>query len=324
MNKAPRGTTVAFQGVHGAYSEMACRQLFGVGIKTVPCETFEAVFAAVESGQVRYGVLPIENSLAGSIHLNYDLLAQHDLPIVGETHLRVRHCLLCHPSTSRDKITEVRSHPQALAQCSGLFAVKPRPAKETAKSRAAHPTLKPVVWFDTAGAAQSLVEEKPAHVAAIASEWAAQLYKLKILDQGIANQPFNFTRFLAITKPAKSKPAPGKAKRSETARSRTKRDDVATLKTSIAYIPPVNEVGVLFKVLGIFALRQIDLVKIESRPNPLKPFEYRFYLDLIGDAETGPLSKALDQLREIGGELQVLGSYPAGEAPNPSQTKAEQ
>jgi prephenate dehydratase len=317
MSKAPRGTTVAFQGVHGAYSEMACRQLFGAGIKTVPCETFEAVFAAVERGQVRYGVLPIENSLAGSIHLNYDLLAQHDLPIVGETHLRVRHCLLCHPSTSRDKITEVRSHPQALAQCSGLFAVKKRGAKSGNRA-ATKPALKPVVWFDTAGAAQSLVEEKPAHVAAIASEWAAQLYKLKILDQGIANQPFNFTRFLAITKPALQKPAKGKA-----APSRAKRNDAATLKTSIAYIPPVNEVGVLFKVLGIFALRQIDLVKIESRPNPLKPFEYRFYLDLIGDAHVGPLSKALDQLREIGGELQVLGTYPAGEAPTPSSTKAE-
>jgi prephenate dehydratase len=278
----------AFQGVHGAYSELACRQLLGDKVKTLPCETFEQVFAAVAEGRADRGVLPIENSLAGSIHLNYDLLVQNDLPIVGETHLRVRHCLLCHPSTKLADIREVRSHPQALAQCSGFFA----------KHASGKGSIKPIVWFDTAGAAQSLAEEKPATVGAIASEFSAQLYGLKVLDKAIANQEFNFTRFLAISRKASAPTS-------------------APTKTSVAYIPPVNEVGILFKVLGVFALRGISLVKIESRPNPLRPFEYRFYLDLEGDARQGSLKKALDHLQELGGELRVLGSFPSAEPPKP-------
>lgn len=289
----------AFQGVPGAYSHLACRQLLGDKTRVLPCETFDQVFAAVASGKAQRGVLPIENSLAGSIHQNYDLLVQHDLSIVGETHLRVRHCLLCHPDTKREALTEVRSHPQALAQCSSFFA------KHADGKRA----VKPVVWFDTAGAAKSLIADKAetvGHVGAIAGEFAAELYGLKILDRHIANQEVNFTRFLAIAKkPVKIPPG-------------------TTAKTSIAYMPPRNEVGVLFKVLGVFALRGIDLGKIESRPNPLRPFEYRFYLDIHGDAATGPVSKALDHLRELGGELRVLGSYAAAkpEASEPSPRKA--
>lgn len=304
MIQVPRGATVAFQGVHGAYSEMACRNLLGTGIKTLPCETFDAVFAAVAAGKARFGVVPIENSLAGSIHQNYDLLAQHDLPIVGETHLRVRHCLLCHPKTSRSAITEVRSHPQALAQCSGLFATQAGKGGSNS-GRSGKTALKPVVWFDTAGAAQSLVDEKPMHVAAIASELAAQLYGLKILDRNIANQPENFTRFLAITKPKQAAKSNAKVKKPAASKQADR------LKTSIAYVPPANEVGMLFKVLGVFALRGIDLVKIESRPDTLKPFEYRFYLDLVGDAKQGSLGKALDHLRDLGGDLKILGTYPA-------------
>jgi prephenate dehydratase len=273
----------AFQGVHGAYSHLACRQLLGDKVATLPCETFDEVFAAVEFGRAQRGVLPIENSLAGSIHQNYDLLVQHDLCIVGETHLRVRHCLLVHPTATRATLREVRSHPQALAQCNAFFA------RNTA-DKTRHP-VKPMVWFDTAGAAKSLADEKPLHVGAIAGEFAAELYGLKVLDRNIANQEVNFTRFLAIAKKPVKIPA-----------------GIAA-KTSLAYMPPRNEVGVLFKVLGVFALRGIDLCKIESRPNPSHPFEYRFYLDIMGDAATGPVQKALDHLRELGGDLRVLGSY---------------
>jgi len=286
----------AFQGVHGAYSELACRQMLGDKVKTLPCETFEGVFEAVASGRAQRGVLPMENSLAGSIHQNYDLLVQYDLPVVAETHLRVKHCLLCHPSTRLSALTEVRSHPQALAQCNAFFA-KHAPKRGKAG-------IKPVVWFDTAGAAQSLAVEKPRHTGAIAGEFAAELYGLTILDRDIANQAMNFTRFLSIAK----KPV--------------KIDSKAAAKTSLAYIPPRNEVGILFKVLGIFALRELDLSKIESRPNPLRPFEYRFYLDILGSAEQGPLSKALDHLRELGGDLRILGTYASAGLPSsPTQGK---
>ena len=132
---------IAFQGVPGAYSESAARQLFGESARTLPCETFEDVFAAVGRGKSSGGALPLENSLAGSIHQNYDLLLRHDLSIIGETYVRVSHALLAPPGLRFNQITEVRSHPQALAQCSDFFA--------------AHPRLKPVPWFDTAGAAQS-------------------------------------------------------------------------------------------------------------------------------------------------------------------------
>src|SRR4051812_21398416 len=180
----------AFQGVHGAYSELASKQLLGERCATLPCETFEDVFIAVEKGKAERGMLPIENSLAGSIHQNYDLLLARDLHIVGEAHLKVAHVLMCHPSASWKDIREVRSHPQALAQCSGFFAQEKK--------------VKPVVFFDTAGAAESLVKGKPAHIAAIASESAANLSALKVLPPTLQNHSDNFPRFPATAKkPAK-------------------------------------------------------------------------------------------------------------------------
>jgi prephenate dehydratase len=277
----------AFQGVHGAYSELASKQLLGPRTKTLPCESFEDVFEAVAKGKVERGILPIENSLAGSIHQNYDLLLARDLHIVGETHLKVEHVLMCHPSTSLHALTQVRSHPQALAQCSRFFAGTRR--------------IKPVVYFDTAGAAESLVEEKPAGIGAIASAYAAELYGLKVLKRNLQNQPNNFTRFLAVAKSplrpvktVKTAKAPGNAR-----------------KTSIAFMPARNQVGVLFNILGVFALRGIDLLKIESRPNPLSPFEYWFYVDFAGGVGDTPVDQALEQLGAMASELKLLGSYPA-------------
>ncbi len=274
---------IAFQGVPGAYSESASRALFGANCRTLPLETFEEVFEAVDDGKADRGVLPIENSLAGSIHLNYDLLLQHRLHIVGEAYLRVEHALLALPGTRFQDIREVRSHPQALAQCSRFFAE--------------HRGIKPVVWFDTAGAARSLVEEKPRGVAALAGEYAGKLYGLKALRKGVQNEAVNFTRFLAVSrKPAVARGA--KAKQ----------------KTSIVF-GAKNEAGSLFRILGVFASRDIDLHKIESRPNPSSPFEYRFYLDFAGGSKDANVKQALRELRKLALDLRILGSYARAKLP---------
>ncbi len=305
----------AFQGVHGAYSELASKQLLGSRTQTLPCESFEDVFDAVARGQAERGILPIENSLAGSIHQNYDLLLARDLHIVGEAHLKVEHVLMCHPSASLKSLDQVRSHPQALAQCSRFFAQNKR--------------IKPVVYFDTAGAAESLVKEAPVHIGAIASAYAAELYGLKVLKRNLQNQPNNFTRFLAVAKHPLNR-ARGAGKRAVAGAVSASATDA--YKTSIAFMPNRNQVGILFNILGVFALREIDLLKIESRPNPLSPFEYWFYLDFAGAAARGlagrgggdaKVDQALEQLSGMASRLKVLGSYPraAKAAPTGSPRK---
>jgi len=233
---------VAFQGIHGANSEIALLRMPGLRCRTVPCETFEEVFTAVETGKASHGIIPIENSLAGSIHQNYDLLLSHALPIVGETRLRIEHALVAPRGTTMRRIRSVRSHPQALAQCSDFFR--------------AHRALRPVPYFDTAGAAASVAGEKQGDTAAIASTYAARLYRLAILRRNVENAENNVTRFLVLAR------TPWRA-----------RKGVRT-KTSIVFSPLRNEVGILFRILGVFALRGIDLVKIESRPNPRTTFSY--------------------------------------------------
>lgn len=293
---ATRLLTAAFQGVPGAYSQLACRQLLGEGVGTLPRETFEDVFAAVTGGKADLGVVPIENSLAGSIHQNYDLLLAHDLAILGETRLKVEHVLMCHPSASLAKLAKVRSHPQALAQCSDFFAAAGRSRR-----------IQPIPYFDTAGAAESLAREAPADVGAIASSLAAELYGLKVLKRNLQNHAHNYTRFLAVA------PARG-ATHARVARALAARPGGGRpLKTSIAFMPSRNQVGALFRALGVFALRDIDLLKIESRPNPLSPFEYWFYLDFAGGMGEPRVDKALDHLREMAGRLKMLGSYPRAE-----------
>jgi prephenate dehydratase len=274
---------IAFQGVRGAYSELACRKMFPLSAGLLPQETFEAVFETVKRRRADRGVIPIETSLAGGIHLNYDLLVQHGLHITGETYLRVEHALLARPLARLQDIRMVRSHPQALAQCSRFFAE--------------HPRIKPVVWFDTAGAAKSLERSAPKDVAAIASEFAGKLYGLKALRRKIQNHSENYTRFLAIAR----KPEPAALRRAQ--------------KTSVTFIPRRNEAGVLFRVLEIFARHGIDLTKIESRPDPQKPFDYRFYLDLAGGSESPKIREALGSLRAQVSALRMLGSYPRAAVP---------
>ncbi len=271
---------VAFQGIHGAYSELAARRFFGPRCRTLPCERFDQVFDAVERKKVDRAVVPIENSLAGSIHENYDLLLAHTPHIVGEIHLRIEHALMCHPSARLRDLTTVRSHPIVFEQCSRFLARYPR--------------LKREAFFDTAGAAQSIASNNDRCVAAIAGVHAARLYGLKILHRNIENRPHNFTRFLILAR--------GPAVPHHNTRT----------KTSIVFMPKTNEPGVLFRCLGVFYVRSIDLLKIESRPDPDSPFEYMFYLDLEGSLKQRRVAEALEHLREMSKMFRILGTYAMG------------
>jgi len=264
---------VAFQGEAGAFSEEAGYGYFH-SPEMVPQESFEAVFTAVTSGACQSGLIPIENSLAGSIHQNYDLMLRYDLHIVGEYFLRVRHCLIGFPGVDVSEIKRVISHPQALGQCAGYLrerGVKTEPV------------------YDTAGSVKILKASGERSTAAIASKRAAEIFEMEILKESIEDNPENYTRFLEIAK-APVKPD-GEAKTSI----------VFTLK---------NQPGALFKALSVFALRDIDLTKIESRPLAGKPWEYLFYVDFVGAAGDDTVRRALDHLGEYAVMLRVLGSYP--------------
>jgi prephenate dehydratase len=264
---------IAFQGEAGAYSEQAVFGYFG-NVETVPCESFDAVFDAVNSGKCQAALIPIENSLAGSIHQNYDLLLRNNLHIVGEYLLRVRHCLIAMPGVKKEDVKKAISHPQALGQCAGYLRSRGIKAEQA---------------YDTAGSVKILKESGARDMAAVASRRAAELYGMQILEEGIEDNLENYTRFLAIQHD--SKIPEGDAKTSI----------VFTLK---------NVPGALFKALSVFALRDIDLTKIESRPLQGKPWEYLFYIDFIDAKQNGSSQKALDHLGEYALMLRVLGSYP--------------
>jgi len=270
---------VAFQGEPGAYSEQAIFERWQTP-ETLPCETFDAVFEAVASGQAQAGLIPIENSLAGSIHQNYDLLLRYQLPIAGEHFLRVRHCLIGLPGASKDQLRRVRSHPQALGQCAAYL-------------RSLNVKTEPV--YDTAGSVKLLQTENDPSVAAIASRRAANLYGMEILEEGIEDNPENYTRFLEI---------------------RLTPPDIVVedAKTSIVFTLK-NSPGALFKALSVFALRDIDLTKIESRPLAGKPWEYLFYVDFLGATQAESARRALSHLEEYALLLRVLGCYPRARLP---------
>ncbi len=265
---------VAFQGEPGAYGEQAVFNYFG-DVETQPVESFDAVFEAVVAGTCDVGLIPIENSLAGSIHQNYDLLLHHDLHIIGEYFLRVQHCLIALPGVAKADIKKAISHYQALGQCAAYLRGL---------------GIKPEAVYDTAGSVKMLKESGARDTAAIASRRAAQIYGMQILEEGIEDNTENYTRFLAISKTAIQGPD-----------SDAKTSIVFTLK---------NQPGALFKALSVFALRDIDLTKIESRPLQGQPWEYLFYIDFLGASHEERVCKALDHLGEYALMLRVLGSYP--------------
>lgn len=267
---------IAFQGELGAYSEQAIFGYFGK-VETLPCESFEDVFKNVSNNNCQYGLIPIENSLAGSIHQNYDLLLRYRLHIVGEYFLRVHHCLIAMPGVKKNEINKVISHPQALGQCADYLK---------------NLGVKTEQVYDTAGSVKLLKASGKGSTAAIASRRAAEIYGMQILDEGIEDNSENYTRFLAVAI------HPGKPA------SKAKTTIVFTLK---------NQPGALFKALSVFALRDIDLTKIESRPLAGELWNYLFYVDFIG-AENDPKTiKAIDHLSEYALMLRVLGSYSIAE-----------
>ena len=271
---------VAFQGEPGAYSELAAYEHFKKGITTLPCKTFEDVFAAASDGEHTdiVGLLPIENSLAGSIHRNYDLMLRHDLHIVSEYHLRVSHCLMALPGVELADIQRVHSHPQALAQC---------------ESNLAQMGVEIVAEADTAGSARLLREGDDRQAAALASRRAADVYHLDVLTEHMEDNPANFTRFLALSREPYQVHDPQEG----------------DYKTSIVFSLH-NQPGVLFKSLSVFALRDIDLTKIESRPIPGQLWEYMFYIDFVGHVQAPAPSRAISNLGEFAPYLRTLGSYP--------------
>jgi prephenate dehydratase len=271
---------VAFQGEMGAFSEAAARSFFGDSLDLSPSASFSEVFAKVAEGTVDRGVIPIENSLAGSIHENYDLLLEHDLRIVGEIKLRIVHNLVVNPGVKLADIQRVLSHPQALAQCRAYIR--------------SLPGAQAIPVYDTAGAAKEMRDSGAKDAAAISSAQAAADYGLDILASGIESNHENYTRFLVITSGGEEPSgAPDQ------------------MKVSIAFALH-HAPGTLFKSIGVFALREIDLLKIESRPIPGTPWEYLFYLDFCGSTDEGRVKKALDHLGELTTLLRVFGCYERG------------
>ncbi len=265
--------SVAFQGERGAYSEAAALEYFGQSIEPVPCPSFDEVFERVESGAVDHGIVPVENSLGGSIHRNYDLFMRHQLHLVGEKIHRVRHCLIGFPGAAIGDITLVMSHPQALAQC------------EHTLTRLG---IQREIVYDTAGAVKMLKESGQHDHAAIASRRAAEVYAMQILEEGIEDDEANYTRFVVLAREPIVPQRPAKT------------SIVFTLK---------NQPGALFKALSVFALRDLDLTKIESRPLAGTPWDYLFYLDFVGSVTDEVSRRALDHLSEYATTLRVLGSY---------------
>ena len=267
---------VAFQGVEGAYSEQAARKFFKAPIALTGHPQFAGVFDAVLSKRARYGIIPVENSLAGSIHQNFDLLLKKTVWICGEVKLRVSHSLIVHPGTRMRDIRRVYSHPQALLQCQGFLGKLSR--------------AEVVPYFDTAGSVKFLREEGGKDCAAIASQEAAKRYRLAVLKSGIEDNKENYTRFLVIEK-RRSKPRGG-------------RPDKTSLLFALKNVP-----GALYLSLGAFAARGIQLHKIESRPIAGRPWQYLFYLDFGGDSDTDVAREAIADLKRTATGIKILGSY---------------
>ncbi len=273
---------VAFQGEPGAFSQEAVHQLFGDAAEILPCQRFIEVFQSLRAKTADATVIPIENTLHGSVHENYDHLLEFDVRITGETSVRIVHNLIAMPGVKFRDIRQAYSHPVALNQCLDFLA--------------ANPQMEKVPFYDTAGSVKMIVEQKLGGAGAIASSIAASIYGAHILRRSIEDDRRNFTRFVLLRR-ANGRPADGKA--------------TGPWKTSIVFTTR-NTPGALFRSISAFALRDLNLTKIESRPLRGKPWEYLFYLDFAGREDDTTVKNALNHLRELADFLRVLGSYPAG------------
>ena len=270
---------VAYLGIKGAFSEQAARDFFGDDLYDVQCQSFAEIFTAIETDQADYGILPVENSLAGTVSQSYELLTHHTAHIQGEIILYIEHALLALPNTSLADIEQVRSHPQALAQCAEFL-------------RDNH--LQPVEWYNTAGAAKDVLQDATQRIAAIASPRVGEMYGLQILARHIQDLPNNFTRFFALGK------------------SPTERAEYN--KTSLLFSVK-DRSGVLVDCLLCFSRNNINLSKIESRPTRHQPWQYMFYVDLHGHVHDANFKGAIEALKQEAATVQILGSYPAAETP---------
>jgi prephenate dehydratase len=270
---------VAFQGERGAFSEIAARRLLGDEIDFVPCERFEQVFRALADGAATASVIPIENTLHGSIHENYDHLLNFDLKIVAETNIRIVHNLIAPPGTRLRDVRRVYSHPVALNQCLNFFA--------------GHPELERVTFYDTAGSVKMVMADRPAGAAAIASAVAAETYGATILKKSIEDDRQNFTRFFLLRRP-------------DYAQAPVKREP----KITLIFTTP-NQPGSLFRALAAFSLRDISITKIESRPMRGRPWEYLFYVDVLGHVKEERVQRALAHVHELSEISRVFGCYEA-------------
>jgi chorismate mutase/prephenate dehydratase len=266
--------TVAFQGERGAYSESAVFQFFGAKTEVKPCKDFKDVFDSVCTQETQFGVVPVENSLEGSITQNYDLFLKYDLKVCAEVIVKVEHCLIANPGTALEDIKVVYSHPQALAQCRSFLVEFGRELIST---------------YDTAGSVKMIKEKGLKNAAAIASERAANIYGMHILAKDIADNLENYTRFFVLYT-EDSKP--------------TGKD-----KTSIIFSAK-HEPGSLYHALDEFAKRDINLTKIESRPTKKTAWEYNFYLDFEGHRTEPRCAEALKALEKYAVFVKILGSYP--------------
>ncbi|MBN8638375.1 MAG: prephenate dehydratase [Anaerolineae bacterium] len=267
---------VAFQGIHGAYSEQAIRQHFGDTVTTYPTPTLSDLFETMQSRKVKYAMLPVENALAGAVNQAYELLMDSDLRIQAEVILHVHHALHAPKGVTIDQIKRVRSHPQALAQCDKFLK---------------RHKIEPVPWYDTAGSAKDLAAETAdGETGAIASALAGKLYGLDTLASEIEDVPFNFTRFFLL---ADDDPQQGEFN-----------------KTSLVFATR-NRPAALYECLGEFAQRGINLTKIESRPRRNRPWEPIFFLDIEGHWQDQPVQEALARLLQRASFVKMLGSYPA-------------
>ncbi len=260
---------IAFQGEHGAYGEVASRE-WNRDLIPFPCNTFAEVFDGVQSGRYEYGIVPVENTLGGSVAQVNQLLINTDLHVVGAVELLVHHCLLALPGTDHREIRTIYSHPQALSQCR-QFLLRNK--------------LEPVQYSDTAGAAKMLAEKRPKRAAAIASELAANLYHLEIIKEKIEDLDRNMTRFLVLSREE----------------NREKGD-----KCSIVFATE-HKAGTLFNVLHSFAKKSISLTRIESIPN--EPGDYAFFLDFEGSNKNDKVVEALNDVKKITTNFKFMGCY---------------